>query len=133
LRRKQHGYQDFARLNSLSTRRRGFRFSIVDLTAIGACALATWLLFEELDSFVWLLPVTLGHFFLFCNVFRICRRLELIWSVLFVINVASFVIINRFAWLPILAIQSLVTVTVITLEIKSSRYHGIFCSNEPNH
>lgn len=118
-------------LKSLSTRRRGFRLSTVDIVAIAVCAAATWLLRDQFGEFVWLMPVTLGHFFLFCNVFRIHRRLELIWTVFFVVNVAAFTVVDKFSWTAILAVQFPITMAVIVLEIRSPRYHGIFFTGIP--
>lgn len=115
------------RFNALARRRRGFRLSIVDVVAIAACAIATWFLFPQLGTFVWLLPVTLGHFFLFCNVFRVRRTLELRWAVVFVVNVGFWTVTNNFSWLSILLVQLPVTAAVIIIEIRSPRYHGVFC------
>ncbi len=108
-------------------RPRGFRFSTADLFAVTVCIVATWLLRSTLDDFVWLLPITLGHFFLFCNVFRIWRKYELIWAAIFVINVAIWTMVGHFSWGRVLLVQSPVTVILIVLQIRSDRYHGIFC------
>lgn len=115
------GFAEFAH------RRRGFRLSITDLIAASVCAATTWLLGSTLGLLVWLLPITLGHFFLFCNVFRVVRRHELIWALLFVLNVSFWATAESFAWGPVILLQCPVTVAVIVAEIRSSRYHGIFC------
>lgn len=118
------------RLRSLSSRKNGFRLSFSDVVAIAICAATTALFHDSLGQLVWLFPITLGHFFLFCNVFRVCRRLESIWAVIFVANVAMFTMLDRIEWAPILAMQFPATVAVIVTEIRSSRYHGIFSSDE---
>lgn len=120
------------RLKWLSTRRCSFRLSSIDIIAIAVCAASTWLLRDQFGEFVWLVPVTLGHFFLFCNVFRIHRRLELNWAAFFVMNVSAFTAVDRFSWTSILVVQLPVTMAVIALQIRSPRFHGIFCSDIPD-
>lgn len=61
------------RFSELGRRRCGFRVSLVDIAVIGLCIAATLGLHSVLDTYVYLAPITLGHFFLFCNVFRIRR------------------------------------------------------------
>lgn len=116
-----------AGLRALSGRRRGFRLSLQDVIVIAIC-IATTALFHDYGQLVWLFPITLGHFFLFCNVFRVCRRLEFMWAIMFVANVTIFATSGWFGWATILAVQTPVTVTVIAIEIRSSRYHGVFSS-----
>jgi hypothetical protein len=116
------------KLAVLGRRRRGFRPSATDIAAIVICAVATWRLLPEIGAFAWFLPITLGHFFLFCNVFRIRRKYELIWAACFLGNVAVW----RFAvgeinpW-GVLLCQTPMTIGLIVMECFSSRYHGIFC------
>lgn len=65
------------------------------------------------------------------SLFPILQRLsslELIWAVIYVANVAAFVMSDRFDWASILAMQTPVTLTVIAMEIRSPRYHGVFCA-----
>ena len=117
----------FEGIVAFGRRPRGFRFSVADFLAVAVCIFTTWLLRSTLDDFVWLLPITLGHFFLFCNVFRIWRRYELAWVGIFVVNVAIWAMVGHFSWVRVLLVQSPVTVTFIVLQIRSDRYHGIFC------
>jgi hypothetical protein len=114
-------------LKDLAGRRRGFRCSPVDLAALALCAAGTIWLREPLGEMVWLAPVTLGHFFLFCNVFRIRRSYELIWAAVFILNVAGWSIGGEYSWGHVLAVQSPLTLLLISLEWRSPRYHGIFC------
>ena len=103
----------------------GLRFSWFDAGAIVMCGAATWLAWSWLGSMALLFPVALGHFFLFCNVFRIYRKYEYIWAVVFVLNVLMWVTLARFDWRLILATQTPVTATVIILQMRSPWYHGI--------
>ena len=71
-------------------------------------------------------PVTLGHFFLFCNVFRLRRSYELFWSVLFLANIGFWLSRDELRWAEILAMQTPLTIALILLEMRSPNYHGVF-------
>ena len=90
-------------------------------------SLATWLAWPYVGRLSLLLPIVLVHFFLFCNVFRVRRKLELLWAVLFVVNVAVWTAVGDLDCWWVLAIQLPVTVAVIMTEIRSEQYHGVFC------
>ena len=104
----------------------GFRFSRIDAIVIVACAFLTWFAWKALGSLTLVFPVTLGHFFLFCNVFRIRRSYELIWSGVYVANLAYWVLLRDLSWFGILAVQSPLTVAFILREMRDPRYHGVF-------
>jgi formate hydrogenlyase subunit 3/multisubunit Na+/H+ antiporter MnhD subunit len=112
----------------MSERKAGFRLSIVDVLFIAAAAVAVVLLRERLGTWVWSIPVAVGHFFLFCNVFRVRRSYELIWVGIFFANAAAWVALDRFSWLNLLAVQTPFTLAAFVLEMRSRRYHGIFAS-----
>lgn len=103
----------------------GFRFSATDALALllfGAAILGLY----RLDSKLWWLMATVaGHFFLFCNVFRVVRRRELIWAACFVVNVGLWLLLSRLDWFNVLACQLPISVGVIAWELKAARYHGI--------
>lgn len=102
------------------------RFSRSDAAIIIVFAGATWAAYYAVGNFALVIPVALGHFFLFCNIFRISRRLEYVWSALLIVNVMLWVSFSEFDWSKILAAQSPVTIVVISMEVKSTRYHGVF-------
>lgn len=110
-----------------SNRRRpaGFRFSPADAVAIVVCALATWGVWPWVGEMALLLPIVLGHFFLFCNVFRIPRKPELLWGAVFVVNVVVWIGVDRFAWPSVLWTQSPVTLAVIVAGVLRRDYHGM--------
>ena len=110
----------------MSRRTAGFRLSIVDVVFIAAAAAAGVLLRERLGTAVWIIPVAVGHFFLFCNVFRVRRSYELAWVGILFCNMAAWVFTDRFSWLNVLAVQTPFTLAVFVLEMRSRRYHGIF-------
>ena len=88
----------------------------VAMTAVGV---------PTIGAMGWIPVLALGHFFLFCNVFRIHRRLELIWSAIFVLNVGITALVGEIDWLVVLGLQSVVTAAVIAYEMRQPRYHGI--------
>lgn len=103
---------------------RGFRFSPTDAVAILACGAATAVAWPVLGPWALAMPYVLGHFFLFCNVFRVRRSFELIWSGVFLLNTGAILaFVPEPVW-PAL-FQLPVTVAVIRAEWRSANYHGI--------
>lgn len=116
------------------TRTCGFRFWPTDALFIGACALACYLLEDALAEMVWLIPVAAGHFFLFCNLFRVRRRYELIWAGIFLVNFGAWTWSGSFSWWGVLGLQAPVTIAAIVAEMRSRRYHGVWCRRiNPGH
>ncbi len=114
------------RAQRLVGRRAGFRFWWQDAVAIVLCALVTWLSWRPFGPVALLFPVTLGHFFLFCNVFRLRRSYELFWNVLFLTNIGFWLFHNELHWAGILALQTPLTIALILLEMRSPNYHSVF-------
>jgi len=104
----------------------GFRLSPTDLIILIVGLGATVLGRNFLADYALLPAFVVLHFFLFCNVFRIARNLELIWTAVFIVN--FFVITNLLGKPPAFAMaaQIPITIAVITREIIHPRYHGIF-------
>ncbi len=102
----------------------GFRFSLTDAVVILVCAGATWGLRQPIGPLILVCPVALGHFFLFCNVFRVGRPSEIIWSVLFIVNCVVWVPFDVLGWLRLIAAQSPAALAVIALTITRRDYHG---------
>jgi hypothetical protein len=75
-------------------------------------------------SFVVLFVV--GHFFLFCNVFRIARGLELTWGGLFVALATATLASGYPGWYATSAISIAMTTAVIAFEMRKPSYHGVF-------
>ncbi len=103
----------------------GFRFSLRDACVIALCALTTWWLWGTLGSIAILLPGVLLHFFLFCNVFRVRTRYELIWAALFLLNASAWQIAHELSWQGLLGSQLAVSVLVIGAELRSPTYCGV--------
>ena len=103
----------------------GFRFSVRDAAVIVVCALATAWLWERIGSVSLLALVVLAHFFLFCNVFRVRTRYELIWATSFLLNAGAWQLMAELSWQNVLGSQIPITILVIGAELRSLSYHGI--------
>jgi hypothetical protein len=104
----------------------GFRFSVTDGAALVLFTVAAFGLHRLMSPLWWLLLIAAGHFFLFCNVFRIRRSLELWWAGLLLANCGAWLLFERLDWLTVIPCQLPVTAAVLLAEIRSARYHGIF-------
>lgn len=103
----------------------GFRLSVVDVLVLivgtaGAVyfGLQTWWIGLVIGFVV-------GHFFLFCNVFRMSRPLELIWAAVFLLLAGGTIACDFPGWLATICLSLSVTVAVIMTEMKRPSYHGI--------
>lgn len=105
----------------------GFRLSAVDAIVLALGAIATVVSVRPLGPMAGIFPMAVGHFFLFCNVFRLRRRYELAWTAIFLANFTAWTF-TEFSWVGVLAIQLPVTAIVVALEVRSPRYHGIGAS-----
>lgn len=89
------------------------RVSVTDWLVLLATAGVTAGMWRAGVPLWWLLAVVVAHFFLFCNVFLVPRRLELVWAGSFVLNVTAWMLAGRFEALPPLLCQVPVTLGVI--------------------
>ena len=69
--------------------------------------------------------VPVAHFFLFCNVFRISRPLELLWAGVFLILAGSTVVWNAPGWPATVIVSACVAVAVVVAEMRKPSYHGV--------
>jgi hypothetical protein len=110
----------------------GFRLTKIDVGVIIVVIVLTAGTRPWLDSLVWLFVIVAGHFFLFCNLFRIQRVYELTWSGLFVINVSAWYVLDALDWWWVLAVQSPITALFITMSFMQRDYHGVLWRLAPN-
>ena len=106
----------------------GVRISASDVGVIVLCAGLTWVAWRWLGQLAFIAPLVLAHFFLFCNVFRVRRRYELIWAACFIGNFIVHLSLAGDGMPSVLAValtQLPITVFFIWKEIRSERYHGI--------
>ena len=66
-----------------------------------------------------------GHFFLFCNVFRLGRPLELIWASVFVALAGSTLSTGLPGPGITVGITLATTLAVITVQLRQPSYHGL--------
>jgi hypothetical protein len=91
---------------------------------LGVCAAV---LLARLDERLGVLVLfVLAHFFLFCNVLRMSRPLELIWAALFVLLAASTFYFDLPPWNYTLAVMLVVTLILAFVQILLPSYHGVF-------
>ncbi len=101
------------------------RLSFSDVAVLASACLGVWWMHRHNNDMWWIIAAVVGHFFLFCNVFRIRRSLELWWAAIFVINTAWWLAQGQTDWLPTMGYQAPVTLVVIIIEMYSPWYHGI--------
>ncbi len=104
--------------------RPGFRLSAMDVVVlvVGASgAIAAWPVGVE---FCVLGVAAILHFFLFCNVFRVSRPLELAWSALFLASVLAQRTLAM-PWLVVAAVVAAMTIAVVWLAMRQPSYHGV--------
>lgn len=107
----------------------GFRISWLDaVILLLGTVISCWLIHLSFPL-AWIVPAALSHFFLFCNVFLVWRRWELLWAAAFVLNVATHLALGSLDWLSPLLFQLPITILVIIGQIRSPWYHGIFAEH----
>ena len=65
------------------------------------------------------------HFFLFCNVFRIARKPELIWAAAFLLLAGSTILTGVPGWITAFPLSGALSIFLIWKETKNPGYHGI--------
>lgn len=104
----------------------GFRLSVRDIVVLVFGAIAS-ILAARVE--LWMGAVigfTVGHFFLFCNVFRMARTLELIWAAIFLGLAGSSILYQVPVWYITFSVSLLATVVLVIVQIRKPSYHGIY-------
>ena len=112
--------------DSLPARKHGFQMSAFDGVVLLLGIILTIWLRNEAFPLWWIVPMALGHFFLFCNIFLVWRRLELVWAAVLVVLISGHLAFGHTDWLSPLMMQMPVTLIVLWLQLRSPWYHGIF-------
>jgi hypothetical protein len=103
----------------------GFRLSLFDTAILAVGATAT----VALAAIVWwwgfVIGFVVGHFFLFCNVVRLARPLELAWAGIFLILASATIISGAPGWAITAAVSLAATLAVVITEIRKPSYHGL--------
>ena len=103
----------------------GFRLSVPDIGIIVTALTAAVFLYAKspLLSFIILFVVT--HFFVFCNLIRMSRLLELIWAGAFLILLTAAIQFQLLSLKTAFSISLLLTCMLVYQELKKPGYHGI--------
>ena len=111
----------------LSSHTPGFRLSVSDIAVLIVGVIATVYLWQKIAWWAGLMiAFPVGHFFLFCNVFRIPRKPELIWASTFVI-LTSLTLLTEFPGWALTFVTSLAVSTLLVLrQLFQPGYHGVF-------
>lgn len=103
----------------------GFRFSWIDAGIVASTYFVASYAATLNVLFGLIVWIVVGHFFLFCNVFRLARDLELAWAGVFlaaIISTASYDFLSlRMAGLLVAA----TSILVIFLGLRRASYHGL--------
>lgn len=103
----------------------GFRFSAFDaiILVAGGCATAYVMTIDRWAGIA-IAFVTL-HFFLFCNVLRMSRPLELAWAFLFATMAIATISFDLLSWPTVFAVSLASTLVLAAIEIRRLSYHGV--------
>lgn len=77
----------------------GFRLSRLDCVVLVVGAGATMYLATIDGWWAFAFAFVVGHFFLFCNIVRLARPLELTWAAAFTVLAAATIIFDAPGWL----------------------------------
>ena len=103
----------------------GFRLSLLDIIVLISGIIGFVLLYQNSKESSFILAFVLGHFFLFCNVFRVSRLSELIWGSIFIVLGSLVKIFSILNWYIVGLIMLIITTLLIIIEMRRPSYHGI--------
>jgi hypothetical protein len=103
----------------------GFRLSTSDVLVLTVGAVASAYAMTIDQWFGIAIAFVVLHFFLFCNVLRMSRPLELVWAGIFAGLASATISRHLLSWPVVLAASSVVTVIVAFIEMRRPSYHGV--------
>ncbi len=103
----------------------GFRLSAFDAVILAVGALAALAAATIHGGLAFVVAFVVGHFFLFCNIVRLARPLELAWAALFIVLAAFTVVADRPGWSVMAGVSLVATVVVVAVEMRKPSYHGV--------
>ena len=106
--------------------RPGFRLSRLDIVIIlvGIVGAVLARLVTPYAGFV--IVFVAGHFFLFCNVFRVSRLPEVAWAIILIGLSTATILVGQPGWLVTALCSLIVTIGIIFREIRKPSYHDVF-------
>lgn len=104
----------------------GFRISTLDVVVLflGAAFAANIGAVRPWFGVAIAFPIV--HFFVFCNVVRMARPLELTWAATFVALAAMTVVFEAWSWPVTLGLSLILSTALVTMELRKPSYHGAF-------
>ena len=103
----------------------GFRIDLIDTIVLIAGVVGA-VLGSRVEWWIGLIVAfAVGHFFLFCNVFRLARPGELAWAAVFVGLSAGTILTGQPGWPVTIGVTLTTTVVVIAWMMRKPSYHGI--------
>lgn len=103
----------------------GFRLSVSDIVILIAGGFSSAYLMT-VDPWLGIaIAFVVSHFFLFCNVLRMPRPLELIWAAMFAALAVAAIVWRLVPWPLVFVLSAIVTVVVAVVEMRRPSYHGL--------
>ena len=103
----------------------GLRLSVLDVIILAVGVTATFALATAVWWWGFVVGFVLAHFFLFCNVMRMARPLELAWAAVFVVLAAATVALDTPGWQVTVSVSLVATVVVVVVQMRKPSYHGL--------
>jgi hypothetical protein len=103
----------------------GFRLSALDVLILIAGMVAAGVVSMAVWWWGFVIAFVVGHFFLFCNVVRLARPLELLWSGIFVMLAVATVTMDIPGWPLTAGLSLIVTAVLVVVEMRGPSYHGV--------
>ena len=104
----------------------GFRISTLDVAVLllGASFAASFGVVQPWIGVAIVFAVT--HFFVFCNIVRLARPLELTWAATFVTLATITAVLDAWSWPVTLGLSLVLSTALVTMELRKPSYHGAF-------
>jgi hypothetical protein len=103
----------------------GFRLSAIDVIVLVVGGVASTYAMTVDRGFGIAIAFIVLHFFLFCNMLRMSRPLELIWAGIFAALAIATISFDLLPWPAVFAISGAVTVVVAVIQVRRPSYHGV--------
>jgi len=103
----------------------GFRLSIVDAAVLLLGIFGSLWFWPRTPWLGFAIAFVVGHFFFFCNVFRVSRGLELLWTAGYLLITFFTLRFHPTEWRSMALLPLVMTALVIRSEIRKPSYHGI--------
>jgi hypothetical protein len=103
----------------------GFRLSALDIGVLLIGAASAILLAFVLPWLSFVVAFVIGHFFLFCNIIRMARPLELIWAGVFVLLAGATAAVEIPGWGITAGASLAMTAILVAMQMRKPSYHGV--------